>query len=113
MAASVATALISSSAISVADPTDYPAMPTVNVTGPFPVSRVVDGDTIWVDNNGDREKVRLIGINTPELHDPRKPIECLTRSVRPGRAVLTGKAVYLESDPSQDSMDRFGRTYLH
>jgi hypothetical protein len=30
------------------------------------VTTAADGDTIWVDNNGDREKARLIGMGTPE-----------------------------------------------
>jgi micrococcal nuclease len=67
------------SAPSVAEPTDspgYPRIPTENVTGPFPVTKVSDGDTIWVNNDGEPEKVRLIGMDTPELHDPRKPVEC-------------------------------------
>ncbi len=40
------------------------------------VVRVIDGDTIRVWNVfGDREKVRYIGINTPEIHHPMKGIE--------------------------------------
>ncbi len=34
--------------------------------------RVVDGDTIVLDGD---EKVRLIGIDTPESKDPRKPVQ--------------------------------------
>ena len=30
------------------------------------MTTVADGDTIWADNNGDREKARLIGMDTPE-----------------------------------------------
>lgn len=33
---------------------------------PAIVTKVVDGDTIWVEINGIEEKVRLIGVNTPE-----------------------------------------------
>ena len=36
------------------------------------VVRVVDGDTIVLDGN---EKVRLIGVDTPETKHPRKPVE--------------------------------------
>ncbi len=40
------------------------------------VVRVIDGDTIQVCCVfGDREKVRYIGINTPEIHHPMKGIE--------------------------------------
>jgi endonuclease YncB( thermonuclease family) len=42
----------------------YPAMPQ-GVQGPFTVAKVVDGDTIWVDHSGQREKIRMIGMDTP------------------------------------------------
>jgi micrococcal nuclease len=52
---------------------DYPTMPS-GVQGPFAVTKVVDGDTIWIDQDGHREKIRLIGMDTPETVDPRKPV---------------------------------------
>ena len=39
------------------------------------VVRVIDGDTIVVQVNGHPETVRLIGVDTPETKDPRKPVE--------------------------------------
>jgi len=39
------------------------------------VIRVVDGDTLQVDIAGQIEKVRLIGVDTPETVHPRKPVE--------------------------------------
>ncbi len=40
------------------------------------VVRVIDGDTIQICCIfGDREKVRYIGINTPETHHPMKGVE--------------------------------------
>ena len=68
--------------IPVASATDYPTMPQ-GVQGPFLVTKVVDGDTIWVDDNGTRLKVRLIGMDTPEVVDPRKPVQCFGRKPRP------------------------------
>ena len=53
----------------------YPTMPQ-GVQGPFTVTKVVDGDTIWVDNNGQRLKIRMIGLDTPETVDPRNPVQC-------------------------------------
>lgn len=38
----------------------------VQLDGPYDVERVVDGDTLIVDIDGERTRVRLIGINTPE-----------------------------------------------
>src|SRR3989344_7784781 len=40
------------------------------------VTRVVDGDTIDVEIDGKIERVRYIGIDTPETVDPRKPVQC-------------------------------------
>ena len=37
---------------------------------------VIDGDTIVVRLHGTDEKVRLLGIDTPETKDPRKPVQC-------------------------------------
>ena len=39
------------------------------------VERVVDGDTIEVKIDGEKFKVRLIGVDTPETKHPRKPVE--------------------------------------
>jgi len=72
------------------------------------VVRVVDGDTIHVRVDGRVEKVRYIGVNTPELHHP-------TRGVEPGgreawtvnRELVAGKRVRLELDVQ--SRDRYGR----
>ncbi len=40
------------------------------------IVRVVDGDTVDVDFDGTEERVRLIGIDTPETKKPNSPIEC-------------------------------------
>ena len=91
----------------------YPTMPQ-GVQGPFTVTKVVDGDTIWVDNNGQRLKIRMIGLDTPETVDPRNPVQCfgLEASAR-AKTILGGQSVYLETDSSQDSVDRFGRTLAY
>jgi endonuclease YncB( thermonuclease family) len=38
--------------------------------GLFKVVRVVDGDTIEVTYGGHAERIRYIGVNTPEVHHP-------------------------------------------
>ena len=40
------------------------------------VSSVADGDTIDVTLDGHTERVRLLGIDTPETVDPRRPVGC-------------------------------------
>lgn len=89
---------------------ESPVVPGDNVSGPYPVSKVVDGDTIWVERDGRRVKVRLIGIDTPEIHDPRKPVQCFGQeATAAAESMLAGKQVLLEADPSQASIDRYGR----
>jgi micrococcal nuclease len=73
-----------------------------------PVVRIVDGDTIHV-QVGDRiEKVRYIGVNTPEVHHPRKGVERGGRdAVRVNRDLVGGRTVRLELDVQE--RDRYGR----
>ena len=74
------------------------------------VVRIIDGDTIVVEENGLQEKVRLIGINTPESVDPRKKVECFGKEASAfATLLLLGKEVRLESDTSQDDRDKYGR----
>ncbi len=60
------------------------------------VKRVVDGDTIELENG---EKVRYIGIDTPETLDPRKPIQCFgTEAAAQNKDLVEGKRIRLEKD---------------
>jgi micrococcal nuclease len=92
-----------------------------NVTKSIPVStptnskaydviKVVDGDTIDVSINGKIERLRLIGINTPETVDPRKAVECFgVEASDKAKTVLTGKKVLLEGDATQGERDKYDR----
>ncbi len=74
------------------------------------VTHVVDGDTIDADIDGKTERIRLIGIDTPETVDPRKPVQCFGREAsNKTKEMLTGKEVRLEPDPTQDDRDKYGR----
>lgn len=76
----------------------------------FEVVKVVDGDTIDVKIDGEVERLRLIGINTPETVDPRKPVECFGfEASNKAKELLTGEFVTLESDDTQQEKDRYGR----
>ena len=72
------------------------------------VVRVVDGDTIHV-KVGDRvEKVRYIGMNTPEVHHPTRGEEPGGReATEANRRLVAGKRVRLETDVQ--ARDRYGR----
>jgi len=86
------------------------AVSTNSTTNLYDVVKVVDGDTLDVRINGTVERLRLIGINTPETVDPRKPVECFgIEASNKAKTVLAGKKVSLEADSSQDERDKYGR----
>ena len=91
----------------------YPTMPQ-GIQGPYTVLKVVDGDTIHVSANGQKLKIRMIGLDTPETVDPRKPVQCFGREASArAKTILGGQQVYLETDPSQDTIDKYGRTLAY
>ena len=71
------------------------------------VVRVADGDTIQVElSTGRRERVRVLGIDAPELN----PLQCYGRqATERARALADGKSVRLVLDSTQDDRDRFDR----
>ena len=76
----------------------------------YKVTSVVDGDTIKVSIDGKIESIRLIGIDTPETVDPRKPVQCFgLEASNKAKEVLTNKKVLLESDSTQDDRDKYNR----
>lgn len=69
------------------------------------VTRAVDGDTIELENG---EKVRYVGINTPESVDPRRKVECFGEEASAfNKNLVEGKKVRLEKDISD--RDKYGR----
>jgi micrococcal nuclease len=71
-------------------------------------TRVIDGDTIAVEKNGKKEKVRLIGVDTPETVHPSKPVEYFGKEASEfTRKNVEGKRVRLEYD--WQSRDKYGR----
>lgn len=78
--------------------------------GTYRVESVEDGDTITVDMNGTIERVRFIGIDTPETQDPRKPVQCFGKAASNYTKQLIGaNAVRLELDPLSSNRDRYNR----
>lgn len=73
------------------------------------VVRVVDGDTIIVSSEGEQERVRLIGINTPESVDPSRPVMCFGKeaSARMKQVLKAGTQVQLRRDV--EARDRYER----
>ncbi len=83
----------------------------VNTVGSYyEVTSVIDGDTIHVNIDGTDEKVRFIGINTPETVDPRTQVQCFGKEASDRlKDLANGKLVRLEYDDSQSLRDAYGR----
>jgi micrococcal nuclease len=72
------------------------------------VVRVVDGDTIRVALAGRVERVRSIGIDTPESVKPGTPVQCYAhRAAAENARLVGGRRVRLVLDV--EGRDRFGR----
>ena len=70
---------------------------------------VVDGDTIVARVNGNKERIRLIGIDTPETKKPNTPVQCFgpEASKFTTRLLPPGTALHLERDvEARDKYDR-------
>lgn len=89
----------------------------------YTITKVFDGDTFEAEANGKKEKVRMLGIDTPEKFDSDKLTRDIERTKRDSetikklgelssqftRKLLEGKKVLLEPDKSQDDRDKYGR----
>ncbi len=89
-------------------PLSGPAATPIGQTERATVVRVVDGDTIIVDRGRGDERVRYIGVDTPESVKPDTPVEFMAKEATAENARLVeGRTVLLETDVSDT--DRFGR----
>ena len=72
------------------------------------VTKVIDGDTFVYRKNGKNIKVRLIGVNTPELHHPFKGEEYFGKEAKEfTKDKIYNKKVYLEKD--EEDLDKYDR----
>jgi hypothetical protein len=72
------------------------------------VERVVDGDTLLLASG---ERVRLIGVDTPETKHPKKPVERFGKEASEfTRHMVQGKRVRLELDPANTATDHKDNT---
>lgn len=82
----------------------------ISVDGTYQVTQVLDGDTVEIDMNGNREKIRFIGVDTPETHDPRKAVQCFGKAASNfTQSLVDNKRVRLEADALSTSRDRYNR----
>lgn len=69
------------------------------------VTRVIDGDSIEIQLNGEIYQVRYIGINTPEYYSSDQQQARI--ATQANKDLVAGKTVYLFKDRSE--MDKYGR----
>ncbi len=84
----------------------------------YPVTKVLDGDTFIANVSGYEITIRLIGIDTPEIVDPRKPVQCYGEEAsKKAKEILENKSVYLEKDIEKEktskSYDIYGRVLAY
>lgn len=80
------------------------------------VDRVIDGDSLdIVGSDGETQRVRVLGIDTPETVHPDRDVECMgpEASAATGGLATAGTAVTIVSDPRADSEDDYGRRLAH
>jgi micrococcal nuclease len=92
-------------------PTSASASPQERPTVTGDVSSIVDGDTVEVsDAKGGLVRVRVLGIDTPETKDPRKPVQCWGPEASAfAERTLLDRQVALYTDPTQAVRDKYGR----
>ncbi len=73
------------------------------------VVRVVDGDTILVAIGGVDERVRLIGIDTPESVDPRSPVDCFGPEASDAAKALLPEGTEVQLVRDAEARDRYDR----
>lgn len=85
--------------------TPTPVMTASKAADRAVITKIIDGDTVELESG---EKVRYIGIDTPELHHPQKGVECFGKEASDANTSLVlGKTVRLQKDVSET--DRYGR----
>ncbi|MBI2593490.1 thermonuclease family protein [Candidatus Daviesbacteria bacterium] len=82
--------------------------PSAQAQKSFLVTKVIDGDTIEIKSDPKTLKVRLIGIDTPETVDPRRPVGCFGKKASAEtKRLIEGKQVILTKDVSET--DKYNR----
>lgn len=83
---------------------------TINENKIYPVAYVLDGDTFKVKIKKKEVTVRMLGIDTPETVDPRKPPQCYGKEASDEtKKLLSRKTVRLKLNPNREEKDRYGR----
>lgn len=111
--AAIVLAAVVALAISATKPTAGPDAGSRSTTAE--VVAVVDGDTIDVELPDGKERVRIIGVDTPEIaREASETDDCYAQDARTFLdELLYGRTVELRTDPSQQDIDKYGRLLRH
>lgn len=80
------------------------------------VDRVVDGDTVDVATDaGEIQRVRILGVDTPETKKPDTPVECMGPEATETTSQIAGAGteVTLVTDQDADAVDNYDRRLAH
>ena len=107
-------AVISVAAMVVLSGCTWPGAAPSTVTATAAMMRVTsvsDGDTFTaVSAEGERVRIRLLGIDAPEAARDGQPAQCgADQATEAMQRLIAGRSVGVTSDPAADSVDRFGR----
>ncbi len=78
------------------------------------VSPVTDGDTVRLNYEGTVQSIRMIGVDTPETRDPRKPVQCYgAEASRFTKEILLKQNVTISFDETQGIRDKYDRLLVY
>jgi endonuclease YncB( thermonuclease family) len=78
------------------------------------VSSVTDGDTVRLNYEGTVQSIRMIGVDTPETRDPRKPVQCYgAEASRFTKEMLLKQNVTISFDETQGIRDKYDRLLVY
>ncbi len=102
------TAAVATTSVSLSESPQSPQQ--AEKTKTYRVVKVVDGDTVTVEKDGTNVTLRLIGLDTPETVDPRKPVQCFGKEASDkAKELLTNSSIAIETDDSQGTYDKYDR----
>ncbi|MHA7281998.1 thermonuclease family protein [Arthrobacter sp. TMS2-4] len=106
--ATLLTVAVLASTLTACDDSDPSAASAVDYE-PGTVVRVIDGDTLVINFDGDDQTVRLLNVDTPETKHPDKPLECLGPEATQKLEALTPPGTRVGLDFDVERTDRYDR----
>ncbi|MFA5774872.1 MAG: thermonuclease family protein [Ilumatobacteraceae bacterium] len=77
------------------------------------VADVIDGDTVDLTIAGHSQRVRLIGIDTPETKHPEKPVQCFGPEATRFTASLLAKGTEVRIERDAEARDSYDRLLVY